>query len=309
MSAAFHVRQSINLADTKSNFMKALKLSALFLIAILFASCDANKGKVSDLVKQYVQAINEKDKVALNELYPNSKNFSNLTPADTLTIDDISVEFDEKDSVYIAKINDKQSFIVKVVGEDDLQIRDSYGVLKLDTASYDLAAKTGAPVKKMSDMANGQMFSDDGSFVTYLAELYPNAANGNLYFSNGRYNWQGGWFPSVTIEAPITNGGDKEVKGEDYNVEFVFLNGETGERVGTEVMYGLDIAGGETQVMHISKKELYYYASNRILNWQTTFKFKNASTATMLSRYGSFTGKEYDEFEKASKKDKKDSKK
>ena len=70
-------------------------------------------------------------------------------------------------------------------------------------------------------------------------------------------------------------------------------------------MEGVDIAGGETQVVHIYKRELYYYANQRNVTWTTTFKFKNASTATMLARYGSFTGKEYDEFVKQQTKAKK----
>lgn len=292
--------------------MKSISISLLasLFVASVLTSCDANKSKVSDYAKQYAQAVNSKDKVVINEMYPNSKNYSCLIMPDTLSAENVEVEYVKEDSVYVAKLNDKQSLVVKVEGEDKLQICDSYGILKLDSASYDLAAKTGTPVTKTSDITNGKMFDNDGDFIKYLEEQYPTAAYGNLYLTNGRWNSRGGWYPSVTIEQPITNGGDKNIKGEDYSVEFVFIDNSTNERIGTETVEGLDIAGGETQVIHIYKSELYRYANsdNKVLNWRTSLKFKNVSTATLLSRYGSFTGKEYDDFLKSQSKEKKDKK-
>lgn len=278
--------------------MRKIKFVAFALLCVLFASCDQNKGKVKDVASQFISAVSSKDKVVINDLYPNAKTYSVLQVVDSINSESIEVEYNEKDSVYIAKLNDKQSLVFKVKGENEAIITDSYGVLKLDSAAYELAAKTSAPVTKQSDMINGKLFSDEGDFISYLSEQYPNAANGNLYHSHGKYSWQGGWYPNVTIEAPVTNGGNANIKGEDYSIEFIFTRSDTGERVGTEVVSGVDIAGTETYVFHIYKKELYYYANNRILGWSTTFKFKNASTSTMLAKYGSFTGKEYDEFVK-----------
>ena len=285
--------------------MRKIKFVAFALLCVLFASCDQNKGKVKEVASQFISAVSSKDKVVINDLYPNAKTYSVLQVVDSINSESIEVEYNEKDSVYIAKLNDKQSLVFKVKGENEAIIMDSYGVLKLDSAAYELAAKTSAPVTKQSDMTNGELFSDEGDFIQYLAELYPSAANGNLYESNGRYNWQGGLYPSVTCESPITNGGDIDVKGSDYSIEYRFQTKDTGERIGTETMEGVDIAGGETQDVHIYKRELYYYANQRNVTWTTTFKFKNASTATMLARYGSFTGKEYDEFVKQQTKAKK----
>lgn len=285
--------------------MKTLKLSALFLIAILFASCDANKSKVSELAKKYVQAVNEKDKITINELYPENKSFACLVGVDTIKAEKISVEYNKADSVYIAKLNEKQSLVFKSVGKENLQICDSYGILQLDSACYELAVKTGAPINKNSDITNGRMFSDDGDFILYLAEQFPSAINGNLYESNGRYSWQGGWFPTVSFDFPITNGGNILVKGKDYTIEIIYTNRKTGERVGTSTEPGGTLAPGETHVFNVYKNELFKIASTDGLYAYVSFTFKNASTAVMLAKYASLTGKEYNEFQEQLEQDKK----
>lgn len=295
--------------------MKIFKFLIAAVAVVMLASCDSNKGKVSDMAKQFVEAVQNKDKVTIYELYPNSRAFSNLQLTDSIISKDIDVEYSKEDSVYMAKLNDNQALIVKVekdstTNEDKLVICDSYNVLKLDSACYDLAAKVGAPVKKNSDMLNGELFDNDSEFIAYLSEQYPSAANGNLYTDGGRYSWTGGWSPTLTIMQPITNGGETAVKGEDYSVEFTFFARDTDQQVGTYVQNGWDLAAGETQVMTYFKNDLLYYKNN--LYWNINFNFKNASTATLLDKYGSFTGKEYEDFLKAQseqKTEKKDGKK
>lgn len=289
--------------------MKVLKVLFAVAVAILMASCDSNKGKVSDIAKQFVEAVQDKDKVTIYELYPNARIYSNLQLTDNIANNDIDVEFNQEDSVYLAKLSDRQSLVFKVVTdstskEEKLVICDSYNILKLDSACYDLAAKTGAPVTKNSDMTNGEMFNNSSDFISYLSERYASAANGNIYFQDGRYSWRVGM---VTFETPITNSGETAVKGEDYSIEYQFFTIDTDEKVGTYVEDGFDLAPSETQVVTFLKNDLYYYASNRNLYIKKGLNFKNASTATLLAKYGSFTGKEYEEFLKA-KSEKKDDK-
>lgn len=295
---------NLKLSTKNNNLMKTLKVLFALAIAVMMASCDSNKGKVSDIAKQFVEAVQNKDKVSIYDLYPNARTYSSLQLTDSIASDGVDVEFNKEDSVYLAKLNDKQTLVFKVETdstskEEKLVICDSYNILLLDSICYDLAAKTGAPVKKNSDMTNGELFSNDSEFIQYLSEQYSTAANGNLYFHDGRYSWQGGWYPSVTISQPITNGGEMAINGEDYSIEFEFYTKDTGDRIGTSVLQGWDLAPNETTVLEIIKKELYYYAHNRNVTWTETINFKNASTATMLDRYGSFTGKEYEEFLKA----------
>lgn len=282
--------------------MKQLKYFTLVLLSVLMASCDENKSKVKEVATQFVSAVVSKDKVVINEMYPNAKTYSVLQIVDSINSESVEVEFNEKDSIYIAKLNDKQSLVFKVKGENEAIITDSYGVLKLDSAAYELAAKTSAPVTKQSDMTNGKLFSDEGEFIQYLSERNPGAPYGNLYESNGSYSWSNGM---VTIESTITNAGNTKILGEDYSFEYIFYTKDTGERVGTEIVEGVDIAGNETYVFNIYRSDLYYYAFYRNLTWQATFRSKNSSRSTMLAKYGSFTGKEYDEFVKQQTKSKK----
>lgn len=290
--------------------MKQLKYFTLVLLSVLMASCDENKSKVKEVATQFVSAVVSKDKVVINEMYPNAKTYSVLQIVDSINSESVEVEFNEKDSIYIAKLNDKQSLVVKIKDENDIAIMDSYGILKLDSAAYDLAAKTSAPITKQSDLTNGKLFSDEGEFVQYLSGLYPSAANGNLYSSHLRYSWTGGSYPTMTFESPVTNGGNTKINGSDYNVEIAYHRGDTGECVGTSVEHGVDLEPIETYIFTTYKNELYCYNPNHPtigggINWVVYFNFKNASTATMLAKYGSFTGKEYDEFVKQQTKSKK----
>lgn len=279
---------------------KNIKLISIALVVMVLSSCDENVSKVKDVAKQFVEGVIAKDKVTIYEMYPNTRIFSNLLLPDTIKVDGIKVEFDKTDSVYVVKLNDKQSLICKI-DSGEVRICDSYNVLKLDSLSYDLAAKTGYPVKQLSDMTAGSTFSDEGDFILFLAEKFPSAANGNLSQENGRYSWRGGWYPSVQFDFPVTNHGENEVKGEDYNMECVFYNRETGERIGTSIEAGEDLAPGETKVFVVFKNELFNIANNYGIYCNPIFKFKNASKSSLLIRYGSFTGKEYDEFVKQKK--------
>lgn len=271
------------------------KLFSMGLIALVLSSCDENVSKVEEAAKQFVEGVIAKDKVTIYEMYPNTRVYSNLLLPDSIKVDGIKVEFDKTDSVYVVKLNEKQSLICRI-DSSGVKICDSYNVLKLDSLSYDLAAKTGYPVKQLSDMTAGVTFSDEGDFIAYLEEKFPSAANGNLYQENGRYSWRGGWYPSVQFDFPVTNKGENEVKGEDYSMECVFYNRETNERIGTSIEDGQDLAPGETKVFTIYKNELFNVAKNYGIYCNPVFKFKNASKAMLLDRYGSFTGKEYEEF-------------
>lgn len=289
--------------------MKNLQFFAFALLCMLMASCDSSKDKVKEAALQFVSAVSSNDKVAVNDLYPNARVYPVLKLVDTIPSEDIEVEYVEADSVYVAQLNANQSLVFRFAGEDSLTIVDSYNVMKLDSTAYELAAMTSAPVKKQSDMTNGEMFSDGSDFIQFLAESKPNALNGNLAFYGGRYSWTGGWSPSVTIESPIQNIGERAVEGKDYTIEFSFCTQDTGEHVGTDVSNGWDLAAGETQVIYLYKNNLYYYAKDRNLNWTVTFKFKNATNSTMLAKYGSFTGNEYGEFLKEQAKSKKQAQK
>lgn len=271
-------------------------LFSMGLIALVLSSCDENVSKVEEAAKQFVEAIIAKDKVAIYEMYPNTRVYSNLLLPDSIKVDGIKGEFDKTDSVYVVKLNEKQSLICRIDSSGGVEICDSYNVLKLDSLSYDLAAKTGCPVKQLSDMAAGVTFSDESDFIAYLEEKNPSVSNGNLYQENGRWSGRGGWYPSLQCELPVTNKGENEVKGEDYSMECVFYNRVTNERIGTSIEDGQDLAPGETKVFTIFKNELFNVAKNYGIFWDTVFKFKNASKATLLDRYGSFTGKEYEEF-------------
>ena len=280
--------------------MNTLKILAIPMLLALFASCDKTKSNIAEFTKQFVEAANENDKVKMYEMYPMCRKYSCLELAKNLNADDIDVEYIDSDSVYVAKLNDKQSLIVKTIGKDTLEISDSYGVFKLDSISYELAAKTGAPVNKQSDMANGKIFDEDGNFISgclvLMKSLVNHAPQGNLYYEGGVYQWRRrGGNSYVAIFQPIRNAGKHDIKGEDYRILFTFTDANDTEFC-KESIDGVDISSGETRTIEFHNEETFSVAQQYALHWTVTFHFKNMSKAAMLLKYGTFCGTEYDTF-------------
>lgn len=278
---------------------KFFKLFSMGLIALVFSSCDENVSKVEEAAKQFVEGVIAKDKVTIYEMYPNTRVYSNLLLPDSIKVDGIKVEYDKSDSVYVVKLNEKQSLICRI-DSIGVKIYDSYNVLKLDSLCYDLAANTGYPVKKLSDIAKGRAFSDDSDFIIFLSEKYPSAASGNLTAVARYYRW-GRRFGNryMEFDTQISNYGENPVKGEDYFVEISYYRRDTGTSISTtEIVQGVDLAPGESYVYITDHPTLYYYNSTDGpgISREQTIKFKNASTTKMLNTYCSFTGKEYEEF-------------
>lgn len=257
-------------------------LSAIFACLFL-VSCDANKGKVSDMAEKFIKAVSEKDKVTIYQLYPAVRNMDVLTFPTALP-DDIDVEFDETDSVYVANLGDDKSLIVEVYGEDKLQIIDSYKVFKLDSLTYELAAKVGAPVNSKSDMWNGKYFDDDSHFISWL-----DSNSGKILSTdNGRY-WDNG-----RIEERVTNHSKYSFGWDEYSIQFEFKNWKTGEIVGTQTETGSSLAPGESYTESFKKEGLAYYARRKVLTWNTKVVFKEKYQAHAFAKYGEFKGDEYD---------------
>jgi hypothetical protein len=264
--------------------MKKLFYSLSAFVALGFCtSCDANKGKVADLAEKFIQAIEENDKIQLYEIYPNVRQMEVVEFPKSVG-DDIDVEFDETDSVYIAKFNDKQSLIVKKYGEDKFQIIDSYQVFKLDSLTYELAAKVGAPVKSKSDLWNAKYFDDDSHFISWLGYNSSKiiSTDNGYYWSNGR------------IEERVTNHSKHSFGWDEYSIQYEFKNRKTGEIVATHTVTGSSLAPGESYTESFRKEGLSYYASRSLLSWGSSkIVFKEKYQAHAYAKFGEFKGDEY----------------
>lgn len=268
--------------------MKKLFYSLSAIVALGFCtSCDANKGKVADMAEKFIKAVSEKDKVTVYQLYPAVRNMDVLTFPTALP-DDIDVEFDETDSVYVANLGDDKSLIVEVYGEDKLQIIDSYKVFKLDSLTYELAAKVGAPVNSKSDMWNGKYFDDDSHFISWLD------SNSSKIVStdNGSWTWWGSG--RTEISERVTNHSKYNFGWDEFSIQYEFKNTKTGEIIGTHTKTGPSLAPGESQTIEFRKDALYNAARKRQLNWDTKVVFKEKNQAHAYAKYGEFKGDEYD---------------
>lgn len=263
---------------------KSFYLFSAIFACLFMVSCDANKGKVSDLAEKFVKAVSENDKVTIYELYPTMRNMDVLTFPTALP-DDIDVEFDETDSVYVANLGDDKSLIVEVYGEDKLQIIDSYKVFKLDSMTFELAAKVGAPVNSKSDMWNGKYFDDNSHFIDWLGSNSSKmvSTDNGFYWTNGR------------IEERVTNHTKYSFKWDEFSLLYEFKNRKTGEIVCTHTESGPSLAPGESYTVRFKPEGVSYYARRSNLTWggaKVVFKEKNQAHA--YAKYGEFKGDEYD---------------
>lgn len=273
---------------------KILFFLGMCILCTTMTSCDANKAKVSDLAKQFVQAANDNDKVAMYDLYPMSRKFT-VVQLSEIESSSVKINYDKTDSVYIASLNDRQKLVIKLTDDGEPSIVDSYNVFKLDAEAYSLAAMTGVPAKTLSDRDNENMFKEDEIFMKYLIQMCPEAIQGNLQIHNIRYVWERGRYSTLKYLCPATNHSKIGISGYDYTVEFTFTHPNTREIVGRYVEEGVDIAAGATYVFEVYTNELFNYVVNADCNLYVNyyFRFKNIPTYAMLVKYGTFTGNEY----------------
>ncbi len=287
--------------------MKKFKVILILLSVCILWSCDANKGKVEESAKLFIDAINSKDKAALFDVFPSLKDYKNLTPSDSIKLEDISVNFNEKDSVYEAIINEakNQKVICKVSEDGTITVEDTYNIMILDSASTELAIKTGVPLKKISDVEKSKLLDPDKEFINYLGEQYPSAIGGNLVRESSYHSW-GARFGSYycDIHATIRNTGNTTVSGEDCAVECSITTGNNIKTTRTAQFYNL--APGESTDLTFNT-EFYNWAVKHELWYSFRIVFKDLSPVQLLLKYAEFKGTEFDDFinkqEKASSKE------
>ena len=154
-------------------------LFGMGLVVLVLSSCDQNVGKVEEVAKQFVEGVIAKDTVAIYEMYPNTRVYSSLLLPDSIIVDGMKVEFNKSDSLYVVKLNEKQSLICGV-DSSRVKIYDSYNVLKLDSLSDDLVAKMGFLQERPSDIDKGEAFS---VLEAHLA-LYSEAFKDVIFYEN-----------------------------------------------------------------------------------------------------------------------------
>ena len=104
------------------------------------SSCDSNKSTVEDLTNQFVTALQNNDVATIYDLYPDAKLVSNMKLPRVIQLADIDVEKDNATGNYTATIRNprEQKLEFKVVGNDQWQIVDSYGLFNIDEQYSDL---------------------------------------------------------------------------------------------------------------------------------------------------------------------------
>ena len=288
--------------------MKNLKsVVALSLAMLMLVSCDANKKKIEEQTKLFIEAVNGNDKATIVDMYPSSKDVKGLSMPKKIVDGELTVEKDEKTGNYTASINNprQQKIIFKVVGKEQYQIIDTYSVMQLDSAYSELAINTGVPVKKVSDLSLSKIVDPEGDYIKFLKKKFADVIGGNLVEEEGTYNYTGGWYPSVECKQVIRNAGSTPIKGSQYTVEFSFFSWSGGAASQTIVQDGVDLQPGEAYTFMIYPGSGWVNtARNSELSWHTKFTYKNQNPLKAMLKYAKFTGSEYSDFLVAEQKDK-----
>ena len=280
--------------------MKKISISfiLLALYAIVFCSCDSNKGKIEEITNLFISAVNNKDKASFYSIFPEAKNITNMSITDSIAIGKVSVE--KIDSfMYVATIANAriQKLVFNAKDEKSIVMIDSYSVLELDSAALELAIQTGVPVKEISDLNISKLMDMEGDYITYLNMLYAESIKGGLVKEDGTYVASRNYGGSVTVNQSIRNNGDVPIKGNEYNIEFRFYcpNGSAASRKVIEP--GVDLEPNEATTITVFPGSGYVNACyNHDFGWEVSVTYKNLSPITTLLKYVKFTGKEYDEF-------------
>lgn len=279
--------------------MKRRQCFWLLFTLVLFASCDSNKGKVEEMTKQFMAAVNGNDKASIYDLYPNAKDLSNMKLPQSIADGEISVEKNDSGK-YIASIANarQQKIVFDVKGENEIIIEDSYSLLEMDSAAMELSIKTGIPLKKLSDRTLSDLINEEGKFVKYLERIYSEDISGGLVYEQGVYSWNRAYGGSVSVTQPIRNTSDVAIKGEEYNIEFDFYSPDGTVSAHKKIVeQGQDLEPNEATTLYLNPGAGYLLAcENRDFSWNASFVYKNRPPLNTLLKYVKFSGDEYEKY-------------
>ncbi len=286
--------------------MKAKSIMTIALMAVLgLSSCDSQKSAVEDVANQFIAAVKEGDKATVYDIYPAANQYQNLSLPDSIEKGELEILKNEKDSTYMVSIKNTRmsKLIFKSTDNKTYKIVNTFSVLQLDSASNELAIKTGVPMKKMPDLELGKLMLENGEYIIFIIDKYAESASFSLVKEPGDYSWRRdatGYH--CQINQPVRNTGTKLIKGSEYSVEITVYQASTGERKGHKTHPGVDLAFCESFIFSDDMPELYRYAYNRDLRWDVNIieKGLNSLSESLLKKI-EFNGQEYDEYLKAKK--------
>ena len=264
-----------------------------FLAIVTLSSCDENKGKAKEIAEQFANAVNNKDKATIFDLFPNAKDMPNMTPINKINVENISVMYDDSTKVYNAFYeSDKNHYIVlKMDSVMNMQIIDSYHVFKLDSIVYELALKTGVPVNQLTDIQLCDLMREESGFINGIS--YGQSLNTILEVESVSFDWDR-YSSSPTLYAIIKNKTKNIIKGVDYKIEFFLYYKYTDIKYLTLVAEGKDISAGgreRIQILCDGVEDVGDIGNNTNVEYQ--FVYNNLSLFEQLLKYGDLNGGEY----------------
>ena len=271
-------------------------------VLAFISSCDENKNKVEKIAKQFADAVNNKDKATIQDLFPESKDMPNMSIVDRIDYDDIIIEYDDSLKEYEAFYGKEknQSLELQLDSMNNLRIIDTYHIFKLDSVVYELALKTGVPLNKYSDIHLCQLMKEGNGFISGIS--FGQSLNDILKVESISFDWER-YESSPTLYAIIKNMGKNLIKGDDYKIEFFLYYRYTNTNYLTLVADGKDISSGgreRIQVLCDGVEDVGDISNNTSVEYR--FAYNKLSLYEQLLKYGDWNGGEYNFYLEVNKK-------
>lgn len=274
-----------------------------FVATFAMYSCeDENTSRAKEIANQFADAINDKDKATLYELYPNAKDMPNMSIIGNLDKEKMRVEYNENNKEYQAFFgnNQRPSIFFKVDSTNNMKIVDSYGIINLDSVEYELALKTGVPVNKTSDRDLCDLMREGGSYINWISSKH--TWDDLLIVESCAFDED--YRRTPILFATIRNKGGKNIKGEDYKIEFDLYYKMSREKYLTLIGEGKDIN-------YKSREKINVLCEGNggdfgDINYNTDVEYRiidnNISLCERLLKYADIKGDEYQHYLDADKK-------
>ena len=273
--------------------MKKLPLFAAILATVMASGCSDKKTQdFADRVADFVKA-NSVDSLA--SVYPEAKFDSIAFSGD---FEAIELKKTDVDGVTRACFGDIAYIDIEQDENGALKIIKSSGIVAFPQDKLDLAIKTGMVNDSISDVEKANRMSDAG-FFSWLAERQSAELDNIITIKSGKAKLAGMFGEgnySYVIDATLTNTAKNDIPADAYSIEYtITYHGE--ESNGWRNTYktgnqdGINLKSGESQDIKI-KKDHVGSIGNPKIKWNLS--------PEELSKFLTFTGNEYSEYQNAS---------
>ena len=211
-------------------------------VMMLLASCSDNK--VEKFVERFTTAVNNNDKSAIEQMYPDAKKANGITLK--YNSDSLRIESGGQQDEYMVTFAPNVWMRVAVGKNDSFVVKESKGLFSFEQSNMKFAKETGWYDDKLNDVENADRLSDEG-FTDYLLKEFSASVKKGLKIINvgtwGDHDEEYGFY-SDGLTFVVKNSSPYDISGTSYNI--LVKEGYWGQKLtNRETVPGQDVAAGK----------------------------------------------------------------